>query len=72
MSSSTIRHPPSRQSLLEARSLLALAELNLLTGNKEKCRKYAKEAKEKFDKSAKYELLRADDLIELGGEEKSS
>jgi predicted Zn-dependent protease len=56
----------------EARSLLALAELNLLTGNKEKCRKYAKEAKEKFDKSAKYELLRADDLIELGGEEKSS
>lgn len=54
----------------EGRSLLALSEFNLLIGDKEKCRKYAKEAKEKLDKSAKLELLRADDLLELGKEEK--
>ncbi len=50
----------------EGRSLLALSELNLLTGDKEKCRKFAKEAKEELGKSEKMELLRADDLIELG------
>lgn len=54
----------------EGRSLLALAELNLLTGDKEKCRKFAKEAKEKLAKSEKMELLRADDLIELGKDDK--
>ena len=53
----------------EPRSLLALAEFNLLIGKKEKCRKYAKEAKEKLPKSAKLERLRADDLFELGKEE---
>lgn len=35
----------------EPRSLLALAEFNLLIGQKEKCRKYAKEAKEKFSQT---------------------
>ncbi len=54
----------------EGRSLLALSEYNLLINDKEKCRKYAKEAKGKLDKSAKLELLRADDLLELGKEEK--
>lgn len=54
----------------EGRSLLALAEFNLLIDKKEKCLKYAKEAKEKLDKSAKLELLRADDLIDLGKEDK--
>ena len=54
----------------EGRSLLALAELNLLTGDKEKCRKFAKDAKEKLGKSEKMELLRADDLIELAGNDK--
>ena len=54
----------------EGRSLLALAEFNLLIDKKEKCQKYAKEAKEKLDKSAKLELLRADDLIELGQDDK--
>lgn len=54
----------------EGRSLLALSEFNLLIGEKEKCRKYAKEAKGKLDKTAKLELLRADDLLELGKEEK--
>lgn len=54
----------------EGRSLLALAELNLLTGEKEKCRKFAKDAKEKLAKSEKMELLRADDLIELAGDDK--
>jgi predicted Zn-dependent protease len=54
----------------EGRSLLALAEFNLLMGEKKKCRKYAKEAKEKLDKSDKIELLHADDLIELTQEEK--
>ena len=53
----------------EGRSLLALAEYNLLVGNKEKCRKYAKEAKKKLDKNSKVELLRADDLIDLAKEE---
>ncbi len=54
----------------EARSLLALAEFNLLIGEKDKCRKYAKAAKEKFGKSEKTEILRADDLLELAKEEK--
>jgi len=55
----------------EPRSLLALAEFNLLTGNKEKAQKYAKEAKEKFPKSARAEILRADDLLDLAKEEKN-
>jgi predicted Zn-dependent protease len=38
----------------EGRSLLALAEFNLLIGKKEKCTKYAKEAKEKLNKSFLY------------------
>lgn len=55
-------------------SMLALAEFSLLVGEKEKCRKYAKEAKEKLDKSDKINLLRADDLLDLAkddGKEKS-
>jgi predicted Zn-dependent protease len=54
----------------EGRSLLALAEYNFLIGDKKKCVKYAKEAKEKLDKSAKVELLRADDLLDLAEDEK--
>jgi predicted Zn-dependent protease len=54
----------------EPRSLLALAEFSLLTDNKENCLKYAKEAKEKLDKSQKHEILRADDLIELAKNDK--
>lgn len=54
----------------EGRSLLALAEFNLLINNKEKCTKYAKEAKEKLNKLATLELLRADDLLELAKDEK--
>ena len=54
----------------EGRSFLALAEYNLLIGQKEKCTKYAKSAKDKLDKSAKAELLRADDLIELAKSDK--
>jgi predicted Zn-dependent protease len=53
----------------EGRSLLALAEYNFLIGDKKKCVKYAKEAKEKLDKSAKVELLRADDLLDLAEDE---
>jgi predicted Zn-dependent protease len=49
----------------KGRSLLALAEFNFLIGDKDKCRKYAKDAKNKLDKSAKTELLRADDLLDL-------
>ncbi|OFW80013.1 MAG: hypothetical protein A2887_00110 [Alphaproteobacteria bacterium RIFCSPLOWO2_01_FULL_40_26] len=55
----------------EARSLLALAEFNLLIGEKEKCQKYAKEAKEKLQKSDKMEIMRADDLLELAKDKKS-
>ncbi|MDX2083672.1 MAG: M48 family metalloprotease [Rickettsiales bacterium] len=54
----------------EAKSMLALAEFNCMIDQKEKCRKYAKEAKEKLDKNAVSELLRADDLLELTAEEK--
>ena len=53
----------------EGRSLLALAEFNLMIGKKDKCKKYAKSAKEKLDKTAKLELLRADDLLELAQED---
>ena len=49
----------------EARSLLALAEFNLLIDERKKCREYAKEAKDKFKKSDKSEIIRADDLLEL-------
>jgi len=49
----------------QGRSMLALAEFNLLVGEKEKCTKYAKEAKEKLDKGDKIDLLRADDLLDL-------
>lgn len=55
----------------EGRSLLALAEFNLLIGNKEKCTKYAKLAKEKLDGSAKEELLHAEDLLEESRDEKN-
>jgi predicted Zn-dependent protease len=54
----------------EGRSLLALAELNFLIDQKEKCQKYAKSAKEKLTKLAKPELLRADDLLELTTDKK--
>jgi predicted Zn-dependent protease len=47
------------------RSFLALAEFNALINQKEKAKKYAKEAKEKLKKSDKIELLRADDLLEM-------
>lgn len=47
------------------RSFLALAEFNLLIGDTDKCRKYAKEAKDNFDKSAKSEILRAEDLLAI-------
>lgn len=55
----------------EGKSFLALAEFNLLIGQKEKCRKYAEDAKKKLDKSDKANLLRADDLLELAKEEKT-
>lgn len=54
----------------EGRSLLALAEFNLIIGEKKKCSKFAKEAKEKLAKDNKIELLHADDLLELAKEEK--
>ena len=54
----------------EGRSDLALAEYYLLTENKSKCRKLAAKAKKELDKSAKIELLRADDLIDLARDEK--
>lgn len=47
------------------RSFLSLAEFNFLRGDKEKTIKYAKQAKENLPKTAKEELLRADDLTEL-------
>ena len=49
----------------EGRSLLALAEFNLLIGDAKKCQKYADNAKDKLKKSDKSELIRADDLLEL-------
>lgn len=49
----------------EGKSLLALAEYSFLIGDKEKCQKYLKNAKEKLPKDAKSELLRADDLLEI-------
>jgi len=52
----------------EARSLLALAEFNLLIDERKKCREYAKEAKDKFKKSDKSEIIRADDLLEMAKE----
>jgi len=48
----------------EGRSLLALAQFNCMIGQKEKCTKYAKQAQDKLDKSAKPELLQTHDLIE--------
>jgi predicted Zn-dependent protease len=56
----------------EGRSLLALAEFNFLIGEKEKCRKYARQAKDKLKKSDKIELLRADDLLELSKKDKDN
>lgn len=52
----------------EGRSLLALAEFNLLIGDNKKCRKYAKQAKNHLDENDKKELIRADDLIDLAKE----
>ncbi len=48
----------------EGESLLALAQFNCMIGEKDKCSKYAKQAKTKLSKSAKSELLQADDLID--------
>ncbi len=61
----------------EARSLLALAEYNFLTGDKEKTRKYAKLAQDKFaqakNKDAiKADLIRIDDLLELAKDDKKT
>lgn len=53
----------------EGKSLLALAEYNLIIGEKGKTKKYAKEAKEKLDKNDKINLLYADDLIALSKDE---
>jgi len=44
---------------------LALAEFNLLIDERKKCREYAKKAKDKFKKSDKSEIIRAEDLLEL-------
>jgi predicted Zn-dependent protease len=49
----------------EGRSYLALAEYSFLIGEKDKTKKYAKEAKNKLKKSDKVALLRVDDLNEL-------
>ncbi len=49
----------------DGRALLALAEFNFLIGDKKKCKKFATEAKEKLPKSAKEEILHADDLLEI-------
>ncbi len=49
----------------EGRSLLALAEFNLLIDQKDKAQKYAKDAKAKLNKLDKVNLIRADDLIDL-------
>jgi len=54
----------------KGRSMLALAEFNFLIGEKDKCKKYAKEAKEKLAKTDKVNLLRADDLLELVKDDK--
>jgi len=48
----------------EGKSLLELSEFNFLVGDKDKCRRYAKEAKDKLNKSAKADLLRIEDLLE--------
>ncbi len=48
----------------EPKSLLALARYNLLIGDKERCQKYAKIAKEKLSKDAKADLAQAEDLIQ--------
>ena len=53
----------------EGRSMLALAKFNCMIGQKEKCAKYAKQAQEKLDKSAKAELVQVDDLLEDEKEE---
>ena len=53
----------------EAMALLTLAEFNFLIGEKDKCHKYATEAKEKLASSKKKELLRADDLLDLTKDE---
>lgn len=50
-------------------SLLNLAEFNLLKDEKEKARKYAKEAKKKIKKSDKINQLRADDIVALAKED---
>ncbi len=52
----------------EGKSLLALAQFNCMIGEKEKCIKYAKQAKNKLAKSNKADALQADDLID--GEKK--
>lgn len=54
----------------EGRSLISLAEFNCMIDQKEKCKKYAKQAKEKLAKSDKENLMRADDLLSENEEEK--
>lgn len=54
----------------EGKSYLALAEYNFLIGEKDKAKKYAKEAQEKLPKSDKIAKLRADDLLELMKDDK--
>ncbi len=61
----------------EARSFAALAEYNFLVGDTEKAQKYGETAKEKFEEnknnnSAKSDLLRLDDLLELIKNDKKS
>lgn len=53
----------------EGRAMLALSKFNCMIGQKEKCKKYAKEAQEKLDRSDKAGLLRSEDLIEMAKEE---
>lgn len=55
----------------DGRSNLAMAEYYFLIGNKSKAQKFAKEAKKKLEKSAKMELLRADDLLDFAKDEKA-
>lgn len=54
----------------EGKSYLALAEYNLLIEKKENATKYAKKAKETLEKNDKINILRAEDIIELGKKEK--
>lgn len=54
----------------DGRSLLSLAQFNCMIGQKQKCVKYAKQAKEKLNQAATTELLNVSDLLEGNKEEK--